>query len=249
MKFEIEALGISKREAQELISVSKNIKKDYKKLLKGYPIQYLIGYSNFFGYKFEINKNVLIPRYETELLVEKTINYINKYFPNAKNIIDVGTGSGCIAISLKKKFPNINVEGVDISNRALKVARKNNKINKTNVKFYRNDMLSNIKKKYDVIISNPPYLCKDQSVSEQVKKFEPHKALFAKESGLEFYKKIINSKNNIENNSLIAFEIGETQSKLIKDYILKKYPKSKILIEKDFNGKKRFVFVFNNVKL
>ncbi len=246
MKNNIDELNISRRELEELNKVSKNIKKDYKKLLSGYPIQYLIGYSSFYGYKFLINKSTLIPRFETELLVEKTIKYIKKYLKENIKIIDLGTGSGCIAITLCKELSlKSNVEGVDISLRALKAANKNNKINDTNVKFYKHDILKELQGTYDVIISNPPYVSKDETVEKNVKKYEPKKALYAKDNGLYFFKKIIEaSVNHISKKSIIAFEIGCTQAESIKGIAHHYYPKSKILIEKDFSGKDRYLFIF-----
>ena len=122
MKEKIVNLGFSDREAQELINVSKNIEEDYKKLLNKYPIQYLIGYVDFYGYKIFVNDSVLIPRYETEFLVEKLIKYIKKYYKSEKvNILDIGTGSGCISIALQKML-DCNITAVDISQDALKIA-------------------------------------------------------------------------------------------------------------------------------
>lgn len=240
-------INISKREKEELLKVSKNPKKDYKKMLKGYPIQYLIGYSNFYGYKFLINKNTLIPRFETEFLVEKTINYIKKYLPKVKKIIDLGTGSGCIAITLYKKIP-ISIEGVDISLKALKVAKKNNVINSTNVNFYKYNILKELKGKYDVIISNPPYISKTEIIEYSVKKYEPKKALYAKEEGLKYYKKILtNSVNHLNKKSLIAFEIGRNQADKVKEIAKRVFPKSTIIVEKDLNNKNRYLFIFNGI--
>ncbi|UKI27429.1 MAG: HemK family protein methyltransferase [Bacilli bacterium] len=108
-----------------------------KELESGIPVQYIVGNVDFYGYTFKVNKNTLIPRFETELLVEKTIKYINKYFNNEIKILDIGTGSGCIAITLNKLLDNSRVTAVDISKNALDVARENNKINNTDVNFYR----------------------------------------------------------------------------------------------------------------
>lgn len=248
MKNKIEALGISSREVEELIKVSKNINKDYKKLKKGYPIQYLIGYSSFYGYKFLINKYTLIPRYETELLVEKTVAYVKKYFASNIKICDLGTGSGCIGITLKKELGNAYIDLYDISIMALLTAKKNLKINNVKIKVYLKNILKPLHKKYDVIISNPPYISYSEDVMEIVKNNEPKKALYAKEDGLIFYYKIIsNSKKYLNKKSIIAFEIGENQGEKIKKFALDIYPKSKVLIEKDLTGKDRFVFIFNNL--
>ncbi len=249
MKNKIIDLGISKRETEELLSVSKNIESDYKKLKNGYPVQYLIGYSSFYGYKFLINKHTLIPRYETEYLVELTIKYINKYFKN-KNILiaDLGTGSGCIGITLNKEVPDSCVDAYDISFFALKMAKKNNKLNNANVKFYRKNILKPLNKKYDVIVSNPPYVSSREIVDKSVNKYEPHKALYAKNNGLEFYERIIkNSVNYTKEKSILAFEIGYEQGDAVHSIAKKYYPSSKISIEKDLFGKDRYLFILNNL--
>ena len=129
-----------------------------KRLEKGEPVQYIVGEVDFYGYKIKVNKNVLIPRFETEELVFKTINYLNKYFKRPIKIVDLGTGSGCIAISLKKKLPQASISAVDISNQALIVAKENALLNKVELNFYLGNMLEPLNDTYDCIISNPPYL-------------------------------------------------------------------------------------------
>ena len=239
-------LGYSKRETEELIKVSKNIDEDYNKLLKGYPIQYLIGYVNFYGNQINVNENVLIPRYETEYLVEKTINYINKYFDRKVSILDIGTGSGCIAITLKKEIDS-DVTATDISVEALKVAKNNAVINNVNIEFIKSDIFNNINNKYDVIISNPPYIDVSEKIMDSVKKYEPHTALYAKDNGLYFYEEILkNAKDYLKEKSIIAFEIGWWQGNLIKNIAEKYFNNSKIEIEKDLSGKDRYIFIFNN---
>lgn len=246
MKNNLNDYGVSQREMQELLSVSKNIKKDLKKLEGGYPIQYLIGYSSFYGYKFLINKKTLIPRYETEYLVEKTIKYIKKYLKEDINICDLGTGSGCIAITLKKELPNLNVSAYDISIGALLMAIKNAKINNVKINFYLKNILKPLKMKYDIIISNPPYISYSEEVMESVKKHEPKKALYAKDNGLIFYKKIIeNSVGNLNKKFIMAFEIGCTQATEIKKIATNYYPGCKLILEQDLSGKDRYLFIVN----
>ena len=219
-----------------------------KQLQEGKPIQYIIGNVDFYGNIINVNENVLIPRFETELLVEKTIKYINQHFKNKKlNIIDFGTGSGCIAIALKKILTSLEVDALDISKEAIELAKKNAHQNKVSINFIEGNMEDPLSKKYDVIISNPPYIDYGEEIMDIVKNNEPHIALYAKENGIYYYNKIIkNLKNNLPNNYLIAFEIGHTQAKKIEELAIKYLDNPKIIIEKDYSGKDRFIFIINN---
>ena len=238
-------LNISQRELDELKLVSKNYEKDYKKLLTGYPIQYLIGYVNFYGYKINVNENVLIPRYETELLVEKTIKYINNLFNKEVKILDIGTGSGCISIALNKEI-NGNVVACDISDKALETAILNAKTNEANVKFIKSNLYDKINEKFDVIISNPPYIDSRDKVMDMVDKYEPHEALYAPNNGLYFYEEILkNAKEYLNDKFIIAFEIGYEQGSSIKSIAESYFKDSKILIEKDYSDKDRYLFIIN----
>ena len=218
-----------------------------KRLEKGEPIQYILGEVNFYGYPIKVSKHVLIPRFETELLVEKTLNKINKYFKNENiDILDMGTGSGCIAISLKHNLPNSNIFALDISKEALSIAKKNALDNKTNITFIESDMTTYKDKLYDVIISNPPYISYEESIMELVKNNEPHLALYAKDNGLYFYKKIIdNIKYITKDKYLICFEIGYNESTAIVDYAKSKLTNINIYVEKDYSLKDRFIFITN----
>ena len=214
-------------------------------LNKGIPVQYIVGNVDFYGYNFKVNENVLIPRFETEELVEKTIKYINKYFNKKVDILDLGTGSGCIAITLKKEL-DCNVDAVDISSKALEIAKLNAKNNNVDITFYEGDMLNPINKKYDVIISNPPYIAYNEEIMEIVKNNEPHTALYAEDNGLKYYKDIISNANKyLKEKSIIAFEIGEKQGKLILEYAKKYFKDSIITVEKDMQNRDRFVFIIN----
>lgn len=217
-----------------------------KRLKSGEPVQYIVGNVDFYGYNFIVNKNVLIPRFETEELIERTIKYIQQYlFNNSLDIIDLGTGSGCIAITLNKEL-GCNVDAIDISKEALQVARANNDRNSANVNFIEGDMLTNIHKKYDVIISNPPYISYNEEIMDIVKNNEPHLALYADNDGLYFYEKIIKSSVDcVKKQNLIAFEIGFTQGNQIMNIAKKYFPQAKVWIEKDLQGKDRFVFIYN----
>lgn len=239
-------LGFSSTEAKELIKVSKNIEEDYKKLLNKYPIQYLIGYVNFYGYKINVNEKVLIPRYETEFLVEKTIKYSQEIFGSEKvKILDIGCGSGAISIALKKEL-NCEVEAVDISKDALNVAKINSLENNTNINIFESDIFSNVKNKYNIIISNPPYIDRNEEIMTSVFKYEPHLALFADNNGLYFYEEILSKASKyLKEKYIIAFEIGSLQAEKIKNIASKYFNNNKIIIEKDLSQRDRYVFIFS----
>lgn len=225
----------------------KDMETAIKELESGIPVQYIVGNVDFYGNTFKVNKNTLIPRFETELLVEKTIKYINKYFNNEIKILDIGTGSGCIAITLNKLLDNSMVTAVDISKDALDVARENNKINNTDVNFIESDVFSNINDKYDVIISNPPYISYDEDIMDVVYNNEPHIALYADDNGLYFYDKILNEcRKYLNDRFLIAFEIGYKQGNDILNIINKYFDNVNISLEKDYSGRDRFIFIWNH---
>ena len=241
--FEAEWKELTKRYKNE-----KKLKRVIKKIENNYPVQYAIGNVDFYKNKILVNKNVLIPRFETELLVDKLIKYINEFDFKNGNILDLCTGSGCIAISLKKVFNNFNVYAVDKSIKALRVAKKNTKINKTSIKLYRKNILKPLcfKNKFSIIVSNPPYVKIDEEVSENTK-YEPKIALYPGNDDLIFYKRILDlSKEIVYKKNIIAFEIGSTQAYDVCNYAQNIFPNAKIVIEKDYNNYDRFVFIFNN---
>lgn len=217
-----------------------------KRLNNGEPVQYIVGNVDFYGYKINVNKNVLIPRFETEELIFKTINLIKKNLNENIKVLDIGTGSGCISIALKKEIPGLDITAVDISEDALLVAKNNALENNCEINFIKSDLFNNIDDKYDLIISNPPYISYDEQIMDIVKKNEPHLALYAKNNGLYFYEEIIkNSSNYLNDKNIIAFEIGYLQANEIKKMAHKYYPNSNIIIEKDMQEKDRFVFIIN----
>lgn len=214
-----------------------------KRLKNGEPVQYIVGNVDFYGYNFLVNKNVLIPRFETEELVEKTIKYIKNFYDKTINILDIGTGSGCIAITLSKKL-DLCVDAVDISLKALEVAKKNAINNNTDINFIHSDIFENVNGEYDVIISNPPYISHEEEIMDIVKNNEPEIALYADNNGLYFYEKILKDANkHLKQNGMLAFEIGYTQGSRIKDMALKYFPHKKVIIEKDLQEKDRYVFI------
>ena len=225
---------------------SDKLQEGLESLDKGISPQYIVGNVNFYGNEIKVNPDVLIPRFETELLVEKTISYIKDRFGNKRiNILDIGTGSGCIAITLKKELV-CDVVGSDISSSALSVAKDNAILNNVGVSFVQSDVFSNINEKFDVIISNPPYISYDEEIEDIVRDNEPSLALYARDNGLYFYNKIIKeSKNYLNYPFMMAFEIGYLQGDGIKNIINQYYDDVIIKIEKDYSGKDRFLFVFS----
>ena len=221
-----------------------------KLLKKGIPVQYIIGNVDFYGNTIYVNKNVLIPRFETELLVDKTIRYIKNNYQEKIDILDLATGSGCIGITLKKEIDS-TVDASDISMKALDTAKDNATKNNVNINFINSDMLSNITKKYDVIISNPPYLTREDDIMDIVKNNEPEIALYAEDNGLYYYDVILkNVENNLKDKFIIAFEIGYTQANSIKEMALKYLKDINVKIEKDYSNRDRFIFITSsNIKI
>jgi len=220
---------------------------EVRALLNGKPLQYVMGYTNFYGNKFIVNESVLIPRFETEELVENLINYINKYFKESIDIIDLGTGSGAIGITLKKKIPLSNVDLLDISKDALEVAKKNADNMNAEVNLIEGDMLESVDKKYDVIVSNPPYIKTGEEIEKIVEKNEPHLALYAGEDGLLFYKKILKKINkNLKDKFIVAFEIGSDEKENVINLINKYMKDVTIIPKKDMSEKDRMIFIISN---
>lgn len=227
--------------------LSKKYKEEIIALENGKPLQYVLGNVNFYGIKYYINENVLIPRFETEELVENLINYINKYFKESIDIIDLGTGSGAIGITLKKKIPLSNVDLLDISKDALEVAKKNADNMNAEVNLIEGDMLESVDKKYDVIVSNPPYIKTGEEIEKIVEKNEPHLALYAGEDGLLFYKKILKKINkNLKDKFIVAFEIGSDEKENVINLINKYMKDVTIIPKKDMSEKDRMIFIISN---
>ena len=207
------------------------------KLFRNYSIQKIIGYIEMANVKININKKVLIPRYETEELIYHAIDFIkkNKY----QNILDLGCGSGFIGIAIKKNISEfqINVTQSDVDRNAIKQTTENNKLNNINNKIIKSNLFENIGNKFDLIVSNPPYLMfsEKKQMSKSVLKYEPHIALFANDNGMEFYKQIeLNLNKYLNKNGMILYEINPLNSKWFKN--------NNYSIIKDINNKERFAF-------
>ena len=227
---------------------TKLYKEAVKALEEGKPLQYVIGYVNFYGNQFIVNENVLIPRYETEELVEKTINFSKKFFTKPVDIIDLGTGTGAIGLTLEKKLSINSVDLVDISEKALEVTHQNCVKLNSKANLIHSDMFENVDKKYDIIISNPPYIKTTEEIEAIVKNNEPSIALYAGEDGLDCYRKILKSiKSHMKDKCLVAFEIGMTQAENIKRIIAENLEDVKVEVYKDLSERDRMIFIFKNL--
>lgn len=252
----ITTFNISERDAKYFIN-SLNLPENFNKntynktikiinRLKKEPIQYVLGHTNFYGYEYKVNKHTLIPRFETEELVENTIKFINTHLKDNINILDIGTGSGCIGITLKRKLPNTNVTISDISKKALKVAKEN--IRSLDINIIRGNLLKPFinKEKFNVIISNPPYISHNEKIAEIVYNNEPHIALYAKNKGLYYYEEILKDISKVlEKDFIVAFEIGMNQKEDIEKLINKYLKNIDIIFKKDLQGRDRMVFIKN----
>ena len=213
------------------------------------PVDYILGYRYFYGHKFHVNHDVLIPRNETEKLVERVMICLD-YMQKPVSILDLGTGSGCIGLTLKKEVEGITVTLADISFEALDVAKSNGESLEVDVHYIQSDWFSNIDQVFDVIICNPPYIPDDELIGDTVDK-EPNLALFGGKTGLEHYETVIaQSKTFLQSNGLMAFEHGYNQKEALHQIILTHYENASILTLKDFEDKDRMTFFSpNNKKL
>lgn len=216
----------------------------------GEPYQYITGVEEFYGREFRVSTDVLIPRPETEQLVEYVLHYRNEIWPEKDKVVavDVGTGSGAIAISLALECKFIEMIGVDLSLAALEVASSNSSKLHANVQFLHSDLLSTLmqtESKVDIIVSNPPYIPFQQKelLNHNVVNFEPHMALFAEEDGLYFYRKIIKqAKQVLKSKGMLAFEVGVNQAEQVSTIIKEHFPQAHCQIKKDLQGIERMVF-------
>lgn len=215
---------------------------------KGTPIQYIMGYEEFYGRPFIVNESVLIPRPETEELVLEMTRRIRNKFPHQTeiNVVDIGTGSGAIAVSLKLENPFLNVMASDISEDSLAVAKENADRLGADVKFVQGDLLTPfMDKKLDVVVSNPPYIpISDKAfMSEVVTEHEPHRALFAGRDGLDFYRRFMKELPLVlKKEAIVGFEVGAGQSEAVSELFKNSFSNVKVEVVHDINGKDRMVF-------
>ncbi|PID23922.1 peptide chain release factor N(5)-glutamine methyltransferase [Sporosarcina sp. P7] len=216
-------------------------------LLTGKPIQYILGEESFYGYLFEVNEHVLIPRPETEELVHYALQRANHLFEDRViQVADIGTGSGAIAVAFKKERPTAKVTATDFSETALEVAKRNAERNEADITFMQGDMEEPLKsQKWDIILSNPPYIAEHEKsvMSPTVYDFEPQTALFAEEEGLYFYRRLAENLSPLMNHpALIGFEIGYQQGAIVQEYLQKSFPEATVEIVQDINKKDRMIF-------
>ena len=231
---------MSKENEEKYFSlIEKHIKEDV-------PLSHLVGFEYFYDRKFKVTKDVLSPRMETEELIYRVVEYVKSTKKNNLKILDLCTGSGIIAITLKKELSQFSIDVVasDISEEAIKVAKENAQVHDATIKFIQSDIFDNIADKFDIIVSNPPYIDRKDEVTMQdnVLKYDPHLALFAEEEGMYFYRKIIEQANDYLNeNGVVFFEIGYDQKdKIIKLADLNGYSAE---VYKDINGRDRMAFL------
>ncbi|WP_202079650.1 peptide chain release factor N(5)-glutamine methyltransferase [Caldalkalibacillus salinus] len=224
---------------------------DLERVLSGEPYQYVIGEQDFYGRTFEVTPAVLIPRPETELLVEQVLSHAKQdsslWTENDEvTVVDVGTGSGAIAVSLALEEPRMSVKATDISSDALAIAKRNAQRLEAHVQFFQGDLaepLITLHETVQILVSNPPYVARtDQHLERQVVEYEPHVALFSAEDGLYHYRQLIQqSKYLVQPGGWLAFEVGIDQAQKVHDMIRSAYPDARIQTKKDYQGLERMV--------
>ncbi len=214
---------------------------------KGRPVQYITGREEFYGHEFLVDESVLIPRPETEELIVCATDHCRQLFGDRPiKLVDIGTGSGAIAVTMKKEVPQAQVTATDISSAALQTAEKNAERLQADIDFRLGDLTEPINmEKWDVVLSNPPYIAYEEQaeMSEVVLNHEPHSALFAEEDGLILYRKLAENLPNLMNKpGFIAVEIGYRQGTAVKKLFQQAFPQALVEVVKDINGKNRIVF-------
>ena len=211
-----------------------------EKYITGYPAQYILGYTYFYGLKLKVCEDVLIPRFDTEVVVEQALKVASFY--KEPKVLDICTGSGAIAIALAKNGIS-SVDALDISKNALKIARINARDNGVKIRFFESDLLRNVKEKYDILISNPPYIENNaKDVDKMVLDHEPHLALFGGDDGLDFYRAILkDAKDYLNPGGSIIFEIPYDKANEIRSIALMYF--KNIQIEKDLANNDRVMII------
>jgi release factor glutamine methyltransferase len=230
--------------------VLKQFATDVNEHIAGTPVQYIIGTEEFYGRTFKVNKEVLIPRPETEELIYHTLQKIPVLFKEAAGLelVDVGTGSGAIAITMKLESPSLNVTATDIAAESLQIASENAGELEADIEFVQGDLLKPLivkGRQFDIVLSNPPYIPESdkESMSVVVTEHEPHRALFAGNDGLDFYRRfMLELPQVIKRPGLIGFEVGAGQGANIAAMLQEAFPKAVVSVEYDINGKDRMVF-------
>jgi release factor glutamine methyltransferase len=199
------------------------------------PLAYILGFREFYSRKFRVDRSVLIPRHETEILVEECLKDSRENL----TVLDIGTGSGCIAITLKLERPSWTVHAVDISASALQIARENAETLGADVSFRRSDLFEHVRlSQYDLIVSNPPYIGRDEALPIEVREFEPGTALFADDDGLAIYRRLASEgASRLSTDGRMVLEIGQTQAKAMRDIF------AKVVIIADLDGNDRVAVV------
>lgn len=219
-----------------------------KRRVRGEPLEYILGEKEFFGFRFKVSEYVLIPRFETEILVETVIKQVTRsqgHKVTSLKILDLGTGSGCIAVSLAKLLPNIKITATDISDEALSIAKYNAKINNVEEKinFINKDLFAGLDARFDIIVTNPPYVKTGEiDCLQREIQFEPRIALDGGRDGLDFYRKIISGAlAYLGKNGLLIMEMGFGQKKNLENMFQKEGKFEIIEVIKDYNKIERIV--------
>lgn len=233
-------------------SLQQEFESGMARILKQEPMAHVLGYSWFYGYKFIVDPSVLIPRFETEELCANVLAEYDRYFHGQKvNAVDIGCGSGAIAIAVSKEESNITMWASDISHDALQTAKQNALNNDANVTFLEGDMCKPFIEndvKFDILISNPPYIPQDEKMEKSVVDFEPHVALFGGNDGLKFYRSIFEDCDKLlKDKAFMAFEMGWDQRERMSKLVEEMLPHYRYEIRKDINGKDRMLFVYKNL--
>ena len=222
------------------------IEADVNQLAAHYPPQYLLGFEEFYGYRFKVSEATLIPRPETEELVEKCLALTSACSTKPLKVIDIGTGTGAIAITLKKERPDWQVAAVDLSKEALAVAKENAQFHQVALNFYHGDCLTDLNEQFDLILSNPPYISADEwaLMDQSVREYEPKLALFAENQGLAIYQKIAEqAKTRLAPQGKIFLEIGFQQGQAVTEIFQAAFPEKQVTVHQDLAGQDRLVVV------